>query len=169
MRLFMLLLVLGLMPAAGAALEIEPWTRSSEFKRSGPEQVDYLLGLGALQKVRGLWRHKRSETVSGELLRITWQVDPGYTAEEGYAWLKTQIPESAELLFECEGRRCGSSAQWASRVFEQRELYGHDERQHYGVWRYRNQDGEWSIVLYASDRANRRHFLHLDLLRHTAH
>jgi hypothetical protein len=166
--MFMLLLLLGLAPAAAAALEIEPWARSREFSRSGPEQVDYLLGLGPLQKVRGLWRHKRSETVTGELLRITWQVESGYTAEEGYAWLKGQLPESAEPLFECEGRRCGSSAQWASRVFAQRELYGHDGRQHYGVWRYRDQEGQWSIVLYASDRANRRHFLHLDLLRHTS-
>jgi hypothetical protein len=163
----LLLLLLGFAPIAAAAPDIQPWKRSEEAKRSGPEQVDYLLGLGALQKVRGLWRHKASETVSGELLRITWKVDSGYTAEEGYDWLRGQVPEGAELLFQCQGRRCGSSAQWASRVFDERLLYGHDERQRYGVWRYSDEDGTWSIVLYASDRANRRHYLHMDLLKHT--
>ena len=162
------MLLLGLAQAVAAAPDIQPWSRSEEFSSSGPETVDYLVGLGALQKVRGFWRHKDSESVSGRLQRITWQVDQGFTAGEGYAWLTAQIPETAELLFECEGRRCGSSAQWASRVFEERVLYGHDERQHYGVWRYRDEEGTWTIVLYASDRANRRHFLHMDLLQHTA-
>ena len=75
---------------------------------------------------------------------------------------------SASLLYSCGGRSCGSSAQWASRVFEERVLYGHDDRQRYAVWRYSDDDGTWSIVLYASDRANRRHFLRLDLLLHDA-
>ena len=90
------------------------------------------------------------------LLRVTWQVDPGYTAEEGYAWLRGQIPVDAETLFECEGRRCGSSAQWASRVFEERVLYGHEDRQRYGVWRYTDAEGTWTIILYASDRCSAR-------------
>ncbi len=159
-------LVLLIAPWVVAAPGIEAWPRSNEFSRSGPDQVDYLLGLGALQKVRGLWRHKDSETISGELLRLTWEVDPGYTAGEGYEWLRERLPESAALLFECEGRQCGSSAQWASRVFEERLLYGHDDRQRYGVWRYEDDEGMWTIVLYASDRANRRHYIRMDLLKH---
>jgi hypothetical protein len=149
-----------------AAPEIQVWSRSEEFKRSDPVQVDYRLGLGSLRKVRGFWRHKYSETIAGELLRITWKIDPGYTAGEGFTWLQDRLPEGSELLFECEGRQCGSSAQWASRVFEERELYGHDERQRYAAWRYVDGDGTWTIVLYASDRANRRHFLRMDLLKH---
>ena len=163
---WLLLLLLALGPTVNAAPDLKAWPRSEEYRRSGPVQVDYMLGLGAMQKVHGFWRNKDSETISGRLERITWKVDDGYTAEEGFAWLKAQVPDAATLMFECEGRRCGSSAQWASRVFEERVLYGHDERQHYAVWRYRDEDGVWSIVLYASDRANRRHFLHLDLLQH---
>lgn len=166
MRAGLFLALLVLLPAAWADPGIKPWKRSQELSSSGPQQVDYLLGLGALQKVRGLWRHKHSESISGELRRVTWQVDPGYTAAEGFAWLSGEVPDSATLLFECAGRECGSSAQWASRVFEERLLYGHDDRQLYAVWRYEDEDGTWSIVLYASDRANRRHYLHLDLLLH---
>jgi hypothetical protein len=147
--------------------DLQPWSHAKEFSRSSPGETDYLLGLGALQKVGGRWRHKHSEALRGDLTRVTWQVDEGFTAGEAYDWYRQQLSVGAALLFECQGRSCGSSAQWASRVFEERELYGHDGRQHYGVWRLQRDDVNWFVVLYASDRANRRHFLRLDTLRQT--
>ena len=145
----------------------EAWSHTREFSRSGPARSDYVLGLGALQKIGGRWRHKRSESLSGELERITWHVNEGYTAAAAYQWFVAQMPNhAAKLLFECSGRSCGSSAQWADRVFSQRVLFGHDERQHYSVWRLRQGEELWSVVLYAVDRAHRHHYLHMDLLRH---
>jgi len=150
---------------AGADLpRIETWAHATEFERLGPEPADYLLGLGALQKVGGRWRHKRSESVVGELTRVTWQIDEGYTSGEAYGWLLTRLPAGAEELFACRGRSCGSSAQWADRVFRRRVLYGHDERQNYSVWRWSDGERTWFAVLYAVDRANRRHYVHLDLI-----
>ena len=49
---------------------------------SDREVVDHELGLGALQKVRGAWRFKHSERISGRLQRFTWQVTDGFTAED---------------------------------------------------------------------------------------
>jgi len=145
--------------------ELEAFPHSTEVARSEPVQIDYQLGLGALQKVGGRWRHKHEEHVQGQLARYTWQIDEAYTAEEGLAWLQTQLG-TAQVLYQCKGRSCGSSAQWASRVFQQRVLYGHDERQHYVVLRLQKEEITYSLVLYAVDRANRRHYLHLDVLRH---
>jgi hypothetical protein len=149
------------------APDLQPWSHAKEFSRSSPGETDYLLGLGALQKVGGRWRHKHREALRGDLTRVTWQVDEGFTAGEAYDWYRQQLSVGAELMFECQGRSCGSSAQWASRVFDERELYGHEERQHYGVWRLQRDGVNWFVVLYASDRANRRHFLRLDTLRQT--
>jgi hypothetical protein len=157
----------GLALPVVAEPEFAAWSHTTEVSHSGPEDTDYLLGLGALQKIGGRWRHKKSEALQGSLERITWQVIDGFTAEEGFAYLRAQLPPEAELLFECDGRSCGSSAQWADRVFHQRLLYGHDERQHYAVWRISEGTNTWTVVLYAVDRANRRHYLQLDLLRHT--
>jgi hypothetical protein len=148
--------------------DLQPWAHAGEFSQSSPGETDYLLGLGALQKVGGRWRHKQSQALRGELTRTTWQVDDGFTAEEAYDWYRRQLSADAELLFECQGRSCGSSAQWADRVFGERVLYGHDERQHYSAWRLQKDSATWFIVLYASDRANRRHFLRLDTLRQTS-
>jgi hypothetical protein len=147
------------------APDLQPWSHAKEFSRSDPQESDYLLGLGALQKIGGRWRHKHSEALRGELTRVTWQIDEGFTAVEAYDWYRQQLSAGAELLFECQGRSCGSSAQWANRVFGERVLYGHDERQHYGVWRLQREGVNWFLILYAVDRANRRHFLHLDTLR----
>jgi len=162
-------LLLGCCALVTAAEPLLPtWKHATEFSRSEEFAAEYILGLGALQKIGGRWRHKASETLSGELLRVTWQVNEGFTAEEGFQWLRQQLPENAELLFECTGRACGSSAQWANRVFKDRVLYGHDERQHYGVWRVQHDGASWAVVLYGVDRANRRHYLHMEQLRQLA-
>lgn len=144
---------------------VEKFPHSQEFSSSGPQQREYLLGLGALQKVGGRWRHRESASVDGQVLSQTWQVNEAFTAEEAYLWLRQQMPDTATLLFECEGRSCGRSAQWASRVFSERVLYGHDDRQQYSAWELHSADALYVVVLYASDRANRRHFVRLDLIR----
>ena len=166
MKYCLSLLLLALAPPAVAVLpEIDAWTHVEILKQQAPQQSDYLLGLGALQKIGGRWRHKHSEAKVGELTRFTWQINDGFTAVEAYEWLRAQLPGEAELRFSCQGRACGSSAQWAHRVFQERLLYGHDDRQRYGVWRWQQGEAVWHAVFYAVDRANRRHYLHLDLLQ----
>ncbi len=170
LKVIVALLIAGLstLSMAAEAPQFEPWAHATEHSRKGPVTTDYLLGLGALQKIHGRWAHKHSEALSGELTSVTWQLKEGFTAEEAFVWYVEQLPGDAQLLFECEGRSCGSSAQWASRVFDERVLYGHEERQHYAVWRLQQDDATWVLVLYAVDRANRRHFLRMDLLEQDA-
>ena len=159
-------LSLALLPSMVAAHTIDMfrWQHSEEIARSGPDTTDYLLGLGALQKIGGRWRHKEFETVRGELNRATWQVQGSFTSQEAYAWALEQLPEEARQLYSCQGLSCGSSAQWADRVFQQRLLYGHDQRQQYSVWTWLDGERNWYAVIYAVDRANRRHYLHVDLV-----
>ncbi|WP_279245471.1 DUF4892 domain-containing protein [Candidatus Litorirhabdus singularis] len=157
----------ALSPAIFAEFLPEPYPHSTQAVEQGPTEVDYLLGLGAMQKVGGRWRHKESEQIDGELLRLTWAINQDYTAQEAFEWMRDQVTENAQVLFECDGRSCGSSAQWASRVFDQRLLYGHDERQQYLVARIQQDGATYTYVIYAIDRANRRHYLHLDLIRHS--
>jgi hypothetical protein len=144
--------------------DMRAFPHSQLFSSQSATRTEYLVALGALQKIGGRWRHKDSEIVNGLLSSYTWQVNEAYTAGEGFEWWRQQIPDDATLLFECQGRSCGSSAQWADRVFSERVLYGHDERQHYAAFRLQREEGSYTLVLYASDRANRRHFLRLDVL-----
>lgn len=147
---------------------LQPWPHAQQVSHSSGAEVDYLLGLGALQKVGGRWRHKRSEIISGELERSSWLIAEAYTADEAYQWYRQQLVTEAELLFECQGRDCGSSAQWADQVFQERILYGHEARQRYSAWRLQRAEESWLVVLYSVDRANRRYYIHIDQLREAA-
>ena len=167
-------LILSLMSWHGAVFaqadlpDVESYPHARVHSETAGAVVDYELGLGALQKVKGRWRMKHSERIQGKLTRRTWQIDEGYTAEEAYQWYALQMEAIAELLFQCQGRDCGSSAQWANRKFQQRVLYGHDQRQLYSAWRLQQQGALCTVVLYAVDRGDRRHYVHLDRLVHGA-
>ena len=171
-RVYSLTILLAL-PALGSAAG--PETIISNFNEvphtdliatSDRQVLDHEVGLGALQKVRGVWRFKSSERLSGNLQRFTWQVLDGFTSQEMFEDLSNKLEqvEGASVLFECEGRACGHGAQWANRVFGQRLLYGRDDLQRYRVYRF-GEAGEYWVAVYASARTSERQYLHADLIQ----
>jgi hypothetical protein len=132
---------------------------------SSEEVVDHEIGLGAVQKVRGEWRFKRSERLSGTLLSYTWQVGNGYSAAEVMAQLLDSVAQidGATSLFSCDGRACGRAVQWANGVFEERVLYGREDNQQYRVIAF---EGERAarLIAYSAERTADRQYLHVELL-----
>lgn len=131
--------------------------------QSDTEVLDYEIGLGAMQKVRGAWRFKTSERQTGRLIRYTWQITDGFTSNEVLAAIETEVSE-AELVFACEGRSCGQGVQWANRVFGERVLYGRDDLQRYRVYGS-TQGDDFRLVLFSSARTADRQYLHAELLK----
>ena len=70
----------------------------------------------------------------------------------------------SKVLFQCKGRSCGSSSQWASRIFERRLLYGRDDTQRYAVYQFSDLPDFWLIV-YSSARSNNRQYVQTVLIR----
>lgn len=136
--------------------------------------TDHEIGLGALKKVRGVWGFRASERLSGELATRTWQVLDGFTSQEVLEELEQSLAEvpGAEPLFACDGRACGAAAQWASRVFRERLLYGRADLQRYRVFRVPSGEaGEsgtsaihFTVILYAAVRSSERQYLHSEIL-----
>ena len=124
--------------------------------------IDHEIGLGALEKVRGSWRFKRSERQTGQLLSYTWQIVDGFDSSEVLEEVETKLADS-QLLFSCDGRSCGRGVQWANRVFGQRVLYGRDEQQRYRVYDPLG-DGSYRLLLFSSARTADRQYLHAELL-----
>ena len=149
-------------PGKDLAERIDEYPHIAAVESSSGTVVDHEVGLGALQKIRGIWRFKDSERMSGELFRSTWQVIDGFSSAEVLAGMEAEIAEidGAELLFSCGGRSCGSGSQWANRVFGQRILYGRDDLQQYRVYGL----GQERWIIYASARTADRQYLHLDVL-----
>ncbi len=116
--------------------------------------------LGAMEKVRGSWRHKQTEAVSGQLLRTTWSVKSAPVTEVFDRW-RDQLANEAELVFSCVARACGNGSQWANRVYGERLLYGRVEFMRYAAFRLPS--GEW-LTLFTAARTPDRQYLHVDLI-----
>ncbi len=94
---------------------------------------DYLVALGAMQKIRGVWAPRSSERITGSRQAYTWRLLDGFTSAEVIADLDAALAMDPRVntLFSCEARACGSSVQWANRIFRERLLYGTEVSQRY--------------------------------------
>ena len=139
---------------------------------AGPETPvsDYTVALGAIQKIRGVWAPRKSERVSGARRSYTWRVESGFSVAEVIADLDRRLARdtAAEIRFRCDARACGSSVQWANRIFGERLLYGTEASQRYRMVRFPASPGapapERRLLIYGSARSNERQYLRLELL-----
>lgn len=146
--------------------ELERFPHAVSIARRVDTVRDHEIGLAAMQKSSGDWIFRRSERLDGELTRETWQITDGFTAREVLESLEGELAQAgAELLYSCDARACGPGAQWASRVFNQRILYGRADEQRYRVYAVSSAVGEFRVVLYSGARTSDRQYLHLDLLQ----
>lgn len=167
------LLLLGSVAAAAATPEellqqLNDYPHARQVAVSEEEVIDHEIGLGAMQKVHGAWRFKKSERQSGMLSRYTWQIEDGFSSIEVMEELEVALEarEGSSVMFACDGRACGQGVQWANRVFHQRVLYGREDLQRYRVYSLQA-DADYRLAVYSSSRTADRHYLHVDLLRIT--
>jgi hypothetical protein len=145
-------------------LDAYPYTKQIAFSKR--EVVDHEIGLGAIQKVRGEWRFKHSEGLSGTLVSYTWQILDGYGSAQVMEDLLDAVTmeEGASLLFSCQGRACGQGVQWANRVFHEQILYGREDLQRYRVYAIEGEQ-TYRLVVYSAKRTEDRQYLHVELLQ----
>lgn len=144
---------------------LERYPRSWIVNFDQGEAPDYRWALGALEKVNGIVTAEQELRVPGMLTRISYRLPPGVSAQEAFSFLGSQLEaRKAELKFQCQGRACGSSNEWANQVFGYSRLYGVGRSQSYAAWQAENT----LISLYSVQRGNKRVYLHLDLLEQQA-
>jgi len=104
--------------------------------------------------------------LSGQLSSYTWEMMPGLSAkmvhENALAELKAV---NVEVLYQCHGRSCGSSNQWANQVFHQSRLYGLDSQQSYAALKQDTLKGQNYYALYSTERGNKKVYLHLEMIK----
>jgi len=138
-----------------------------EVAFSEQQVVDHEVGLGAIQKVRGEWRFKDSERLTGTLISYTWQIVDGFTSAAVMDQLMGSVTKEkdATVLFECKGRACGKGVQWANRVFGEQVLYGREDLQQYRVYGALQAEKAYRVVGYSAARTADRQYLRVDLIR----
>ena len=144
---------------------LDDYPHAERVAYSDEQVIDHVVALGAINKVRGVCQFRESERLSGRLIRYTWQIIDGFTSREVMQELIGRLEQGAEveLLFACQGRACGKSAQWANRVFLQRILYGREDLQAYSVFGM-GPEGRDRAVIYSAARTADRQYLHVELL-----
>jgi hypothetical protein len=146
--------------------QLSDYPHAKQVAFSEQQVVDHEVGLGAIQKVRGEWRFKDSERLTGTLLSYTWQILDGFTSAAVMDELLGSLAkeEDAISLFECKGRACGKGVQWANRIFGERVLYGREDLQQYRVYAFQIERA-YRLVGYSAARTADRQYLHVDLIR----
>ena len=161
MLLVILLLSTGRADAQGLSdvlSFIDTQWSTERFKSSLDTVRGFPIALGKMKKISGTWQPEVFEPVTGELLRETWQVTDVSVVglfDETVEMLST----FAELRYFCASRECGNASEWASRVYQQRLLYGRDEFLRFAA--FQTPQGRW-VTVFSAARSADRQYLHID-------
>lgn len=140
--------------------ELSLSSRAVQVSAEVVQAVEHSIPLGAMEKRSGRWAPADAVLLSGQRDAQMWQFSGGLVTDE-FDRLVNAAAEISEARYCCVSRECGNAAQWASRVFQQRLLYGRDESQRYCA--FEAADGSWMTVFSAARTADRQ-YLHLEIL-----
>jgi len=153
---------------------INPYPGAEEVEsESADEAAAHLVVLGALEKVNHELVPEKSEIVMGLRSSTTWYLPQARRTREVAKYYFEQLEQQGEVVFQCQGRSCGSSSNWANKILDRAILYGPEQFQQFSVVQLR--DGEGYRYIYIGQRATRKIYAHIeqvlansDLLRLTS-
>lgn len=146
---------------------IDPYPRAEVVESSTAKVADHRLATGSARKVGGRWAPEKELRRAGELSEITVQIPEGHGPEEVFQYYRQRLAAvDARAIYLCRQRNCGSSNSWANDVFEDKQLYGLDQHQYYGIFEVVDDQNQLNyVVVYTVRRGNGRVYAHLELLQ----
>jgi hypothetical protein len=112
------------------------------------------LALGPVERKRREVRIGDSRTFQGAVSVRTYQLPRSVTLDKLEAHYAQLL--SGQILYQCAGRDCGRSNEWANAIFSTSILYGPDADQRY----FAAQFGDELVAVYLVRRGNRRVYAH---------
>jgi uncharacterized SAM-binding protein YcdF (DUF218 family) len=152
-----------LFTVSGSSFALDSLPNSYQKLNSTSKVNDHWVILGAVERIKGAVQPEADVRLSGELSRWLWKIPPGHKVDDSFSFLKSQLSDSVVTLFECEGRVCGLSNDYANKVFSQAILYGRNSEQKYWVG---FESGKKNILwlVYGAQRSNQRVYLYAEKL-----
>jgi len=141
------------------ASAVEPPSGSYQKHYDNKQVTGHWLILGAIERIKGAVTPELDLRVNGKVTQWLWQLPVGVSSEEAYEEIKLQIMNNSLGLYECVGRGCGPSNDFANQVFEQSILYGRESLQRYWAGLEKGtKPGDPSVVwvLYTTTRSNKK-------------
>lgn len=142
-------------------MAVEPILGSDQKEYKTEKVKDHWLILGAIKRISGSLQAEAEVRLQAKVTKWLWQLPEGHNSQEGFYSLKAQLAKDSTTLFECIGRGCGLSNDYANQVFKQSILYGRDSDQYYwaGLTEGRNPQ-VW--VVYTSQRSAKRVYAYVE-------
>jgi hypothetical protein len=146
-----------------SAMGLESLSGSYQKHHDTQKVSDHWVILGAIERIKGAIKPEGEVRLAGRLSSWLWKMPVGHDIDESFGFIRKQIEDSAITLFDCEGRACGLSNDFANRVFSQSILYGRDSAQKYWVGlESGKQDTLW--LIYGGQRSNQKVYLYAEKL-----
>lgn len=100
----------------------------------------------------------------------TWllKLDDSLSLSEVLAFYQDIFEERGELLFLCEQRACGTSTNWANRVFSTAVLSGRDDNQYYMSGNLGIDGSQHWLSVYVVRNGRKHNYVYLQLVRPVA-
>lgn len=119
--------------------------------------------LGTVKKSGGIDRPEASRFVVGRRITSTWFIPDEQRTEVVRDFYRERLSAQGDIVFECEGYRCGSSSYWANTVFGRSILYGPAEYQRYFLTQI-EADKTYYVGTYVALRGTRKLYVHADVV-----
>ncbi|MFT6154827.1 MAG: hypothetical protein ACJA1X_002188, partial [Bermanella sp.] len=145
-----------------STLALDSLPNSYEKLSSTREVNDHWVILGAIERITGAVQPEADVRLSGKLTNWLWKIPGGHDVQNSFGFVKDQMSDSVVTLFECEGRNCGLSNDFANQVFSESILNGRNSEQKYWVGFDPNKNTLW--LAYGSERSNQRVYLYAEKL-----
>lgn len=130
------------------------------------DDTRYQWALGAIERIDGRWQPESSRFVQGSLRQRTLEFDANKSVTSLFQRYQTIVEkQGGQLLFECRGRDCGRSNNWANGFFRIPQLYGREDSQRMVSLWLPGKQGQSYVTLYMVRRGNNRIYLQQDLLQ----
>ena len=157
-RALTLMLLLVPFSAAQAASGLNPFPLAEQESENRSQPDQQLLATGRIQNKGGEPFPESWLTLpAGALTQTLYRIRSTRDTDEIMEHYRSQLQRpGSELLFQCSSRECGSSTDWANRVFKVSTLYGVDRKQHYMAGRQEHKAGVDYYSVYITERGTGR-------------
>ncbi len=145
---------------------LERYPRSTIVRYEQISDREVWLLTSAIRNVNGSHQAKTATLLIGDVENISYKLSRAHTAKEVFESYQEQIIAlGGKSVYQCKGRSCGHSADWANRVFFYSQLYGPDRGQFYALFKMPSLAGEERfIALYTVTRGNGTSYAHLQFV-----
>jgi hypothetical protein len=117
-------------PAVSAASSILPYREAKVENTTILNNHNYVIPLSKIQRAGRGWAPEKVLDIDAQVTRFTFKIPRSNDLEEVYRFYLNQIKQAdTDIIFECDGRSCGSSNAWANNFFDDYRLYGTDDNQ----------------------------------------